>query len=118
MPERPTVQLKYDETEADPTVAYVDTGGPPVDTPLAGFLESQGLKVVPAKLVGCDTCGHIACVCAIMAAHEEGCRYRKAVTCAIGIECDCRLQRDVCPVCDACDCQPRRRGGFKGPDAA
>lgn len=50
----------------------------------------------------CTTCGHLACVCDILAAHVEGCRFRLAATCAIPIECD--HGRDVCPICDPCTC--------------
>jgi len=52
--------------------------------------------------VGCDTCGHLACVCAILKEHEEGCRFRLAAACAVPIECDHGY--DVCPQCDPCSC--------------
>ena len=40
--------------------------------------------------------------------HVEGCRRRKAATCAIPIECDHGF--DVCPVCDPCTCAEVTRG--------
>ena len=63
-------------------------------------------------MIGCDICGHLACVCDIKAAHKADCRYRIAATCAVGIHCDCELQRDVCPICDVCDCGLGTRSPF------
>lgn len=34
--------------------------------------------------------------------HKAGCKFLRAATCAIGIECD--HGRDVCPICDPCEC--------------
>ncbi len=50
----------------------------------------------------CDVCGHYGCVCAIKVAHVEDCSFRRAATCAVGIECE--HGRDVCPICDPCTC--------------
>ncbi|MBG6211569.1 hypothetical protein IWQ49_006257 [Labrenzia sp. EL_126] len=52
--------------------------------------------------INCTACGHIACVCAILADHQEACRFRLAATSAVGIEC--AHGRDVCPICDPCSC--------------
>jgi hypothetical protein len=52
--------------------------------------------------MSCLTCGHLSCVCRIKAIHVEDCRFRRAITCAVPIECD--HGRDVCPVCDPCTC--------------
>ena len=49
----------------------------------------------------CD-CGLIQCACARAREHTKDCAYRKALTCAIAIECEHGF--DVCPTCDACDC--------------
>ena len=48
-------------------------------------------------------CNHIVCICAIKILHKEGCRFRRAATCPVGIACDDH-NRDVCPICDPCDC--------------
>jgi len=55
--------------------------------------------------IGCNVCGFLACVCDIIANHEEGCKYRVSATCAVGIECE--HGRDVCPKCDPCTCGQR-----------
>lgn len=52
--------------------------------------------------VGCDACGHLSCVCATIRDHADGCRFRTAVVCPVGIECDHGY--DVCPVCDPRTC--------------
>lgn len=48
------------------------------------------------------TCGHIACVCVIKMIHKPDCKFLKAATCAVGIECEHGY--DVCPKCDPCTC--------------
>ena len=48
------------------------------------------------------TCGHVACVCALKSRHGDGCKFRLAATCAVGIEC--AHGYDVCPTCDPCTC--------------
>lgn len=58
--------------------------------------------------IGCTTCGFIACVCKIIEKHKPDCRYRKAATCVVGIECD--HGRDVCQICDPCTCDGGDRG--------
>jgi hypothetical protein len=49
------------------------------------------------------TCGFIECVCQEARLHDKKCRYRKALTCPIGIHCEPH-GFDVCPVCDVCGC--------------
>ena len=53
--------------------------------------------------VGCQECGHIACVCDIKAKHKEDCLFRIAATCSIPVECEHGY--DVCPECDPCNCE-------------
>ena len=50
----------------------------------------------------CRNCQHFACICRVLASHAAWCRYRTAMTCAVGIECE--HGRDVCPACDPCTC--------------
>lgn len=52
--------------------------------------------------IGCKTCKHIACVCTILSSHEPECKFRKAATCVVGIECE--HNRDCCFICDPCTC--------------
>ena len=52
--------------------------------------------------IGCDECGHLACVCQILSDHIDGCRFRLAATCPVPIECE--HGRDCCPECDPCTC--------------
>ena len=49
------------------------------------------------------TCDLIQCVCSTARQHQETCRFRKALTCAIGIPCEAH-DREVCLECDPCDC--------------
>lgn len=48
------------------------------------------------------TCGHIACVCNIKKNHNHDCKFMRSATCPVPIECE--HGRDVCPICDPCDC--------------
>ncbi len=48
------------------------------------------------------TCGHITCVCYINDNHDALCNFKRATTCSIPVECE--HGRDVCPICDACNC--------------
>lgn len=57
--------------------------------------------------IGCDKCGHLACVCAVKVKHEPDCLYRKSVTCPVGVECEHGY--DVCPICDPCTCKPKAK---------
>ena len=52
--------------------------------------------------IGCETCGYLACICGIRAAHVDGCKFRLAATCAVPVECP--HGRDCCPECDPCTC--------------
>lgn len=56
--------------------------------------------------VGCKKCGHLACICKILAEHEKGCSYRFAAVCAVPIECEHGY--DVCPTCDPCTCKKQQ----------
>lgn len=51
------------------------------------------------------TCGMIECVCAQVAPHVEGCRYRRSMLCPVAIACEHGY--DVCPECDPCTCPPK-----------
>ena len=68
-------------------------------------MKDKGKSIVApvdfSGVVNC-TCDHIACVCNIKARHKKDCKFRKAATCAVGIECDHGY--DVCPICDPCNC--------------
>jgi len=55
------------------------------------------------RVADCD-CGLISCVCEEARKHKPECRFRKALTCAVGISCD-EHGYDVCPKCDPCDCE-------------
>ncbi len=50
----------------------------------------------------CAECGHVSCVCGILADHVEDCMFCRSATCAVGIACE--HGRDVCPICDPCTC--------------
>lgn len=54
--------------------------------------------------IGCETCGHIACVCDVIRDHPNpDCRFRRSTTCPIPVACDHGF--DVCPECDPCTCK-------------
>ena len=88
------------DVDLDQLKAFIDGGPVPDRAHVVPFDEwtAQG------RPSDCD-CGHIACVCAVARAHGRECRYRKAVTCAVGIECECGF--DVCPKCDPCTCSSK-----------
>ena len=44
-----------------------------------------------------------SCICLIKHQHREGCKFRAAATCGVGIACTDH-NRDVCPICDPCTC--------------
>jgi len=50
----------------------------------------------------CNQCGHFACICQDLADHKLKCKYRRAVTSTVPVECE--HGHDVCPICDPCDC--------------
>lgn len=53
----------------------------------------------------CLICEYFSCVCEIQANHDNLCKFRRAATGPVGIECE--HGRDVCPKCDPCTCGPR-----------
>ena len=65
-------------------------------------LDREGGYLAWRNQLGCSKCGHISCVCEILAQHTENCLFRKAATSGIGIECEHGL--DCCPTCDPCTC--------------
>jgi hypothetical protein len=67
--------------------------------------------VPQAETIGCDTCGHLACVCAIKSMHHEECSYRIAAAGSVGIECEHGY--DVCPHCDPCTCPSEDRVAWR-----
>jgi len=54
------------------------------------------------SLTNCPKCNRLACVCAMKERHLDGCRFLRAATCAVPIECS--HGRDCCPICDPCTC--------------
>lgn len=62
----------------------------------------RGEQVPTFTITSCPQCDRLACICAILRDHIDGCSFRRAATCGIGIECD--HGRDVCPTCDPCTC--------------
>jgi len=79
--------------KGDPTLADPLPPGVSVE-PLEDFM-ARG------RAQDCD-CGLIQCECVRARAHSADCKFRRALVCAIGFECDHGF--DVCPECDACDC--------------
>jgi len=70
-----------------------------------------------AVIGACPRCGFLVavrdgkqssdCACDVRSAHpDEKCKFRLAMTCAVGIECDHGY--DVCPTCDPCTCEKER----------
>jgi len=64
---------------------------------------------VGTRIIGCQRCGHLACVCCVIREHPNPeCHFRLSTTCAIPVECDHGF--DVCPECDPCTCSVDTRG--------
>jgi hypothetical protein len=63
---------------------------------------AQAQLLARGRVADCD-CNMIACVCSDARPHTIDCRYRKALTCAVGIAC--KHGYDVCPQCDPCTCE-------------
>lgn len=70
---------------------------------LMALAQDLGAEIERGPIVACDICQHFSCVCEIRRLHKEGCRYRRAATCAVPISCEPH-DRDVCPECDSCSC--------------
>lgn len=70
------------------------------ERPLSREGDRADQPYIPTR--GCPRCQHLACICAILAGHATDCPFRRAATCAVGIECDHGY--DVCGICDPCTC--------------
>jgi len=56
--------------------------------------------------VGCALCGNLAaCICGLRERHDPSCRFLRAASLSIELECTHGYQ--ACPECDPCDCHPR-----------
>jgi hypothetical protein len=76
---------------------YLDTGVIP-----EGFhVEDYATFSARGRVADCD-CGMIQCVCTQARQHKKECKFRRALTCPVAIECD--HGNDVCATCDVCDC--------------
>lgn len=60
------------------------------------------LVVMGCITSGCKECNFFECVCDIKKNHQEKCKFRKAATCVVGIECEHGYE--VCSTCDPCTC--------------
>jgi hypothetical protein len=58
----------------------------------------------------CSVCRRFACVCMARKNHRDDCKFLRAVSGPVAIECE--HGRDVCGVCDPCTCG----AGIKGED--
>lgn len=83
---------------AEEILAWVETGVLPAGATVAPY----EVFAARGRLPDCD-CQLIQCVCATKREHDQGCRFRRALTCPIGIACEPHGE-DVCPVCDPCTC--------------
>lgn len=54
------------------------------------------------------TCFVVCEACDAKKSHSADCRYLRALSCSVGIECE--HGRDVCPTCDPCDCKKEKVG--------
>jgi hypothetical protein len=88
----------------------VDVGSGPLDDEdekilrgLKATADEMGLGFQLGEIRACEKCNLLGCACDIIAAHEPGCQYRFAATCAIPISCEPH-GRDVCVECDPCSC--------------
>ena len=84
----------------------IDVGKSPDPDVLAAIVEtgkSLGLEVVRGEIRACGVCLYFDCVCEIRRQHRDGCKFRAAATCPVGIACEHGV--DVCPTCDPCTCK-------------
>jgi len=73
---------------------------------LGAFVHGETYAEFSARgRVGDCNCSLIQCVCEEARSHGEGCPFRRALTCAVGIDCE-KHGFDVCPECDPCTCGP------------
>lgn len=82
---------------ADELVAWIETGTLP---PGATVLPYEAF-IARGRLPDCD-CGLVQCGCLRKREHVESCRFRRALTCPIGVTC--KHGEDICPECDPCTC--------------
>jgi hypothetical protein len=66
-------------------------------------LREFGTVEVVDEIPYCSKCGFFDCVCQIREQHAPDCRFRIAMECPVGVNCDHGY--DVCPECDACTCE-------------
>ena len=78
-----------------------ECGGRPM-----GPMRFHGAAMTTLSSIGCDICGHLACVCGIVANHDELCMFRIAAAGPVGIPCV--HGRECCPICDPCTCESRK----------
>ena len=103
--------MKEIKTDDGPPYKLTVYGGEP-DAEIKDLLQRTAdhfgmrLEVVEHDIEGCDACQLLFCVCHILAAHQEGCDYRLAMTCAVGIPCDDH-KNDECSICYPCTCKTK-----------
>lgn len=79
--------------------AYLRGDGP---MPMGAHGETYEEFSSRGRVEDCD-CELIQCVCAQARLHGKDCRFRRALTCAVPIDCE-EHGIEVCPTCDPCDC--------------
>ena len=86
------------------TLRYDDNGVPSPEMLAIGKDVAAALNMdfIEGPIVACLKCQHFACVCEILVTHKPDCKFLKAATCSIAIECEHGY--DVCPECDPCTC--------------
>jgi len=89
--------IKHD-VDVGELAAYFKGGPPPAGT----YVEPLNTFMARGRAIDCD-CKMIQCVCGEARLHVEDCRWRKAITAAIGISCDDH-RLEECPTCDPCTC--------------
>jgi hypothetical protein len=95
----PEVLIIPESTDPQALANFIFTGGP---MPPGARVETYEQYSSFGRLPDCD-CQLIRCVCAQARRHQLTCKYRKAMTCAIGISCE-EHGLEICPTCDPCSC--------------
>lgn len=93
------VLVVTEKTSPEAIAAYLFDGGP---MPEGAYEETFEEYSARGRVHDCD-CQLIQCVCLVKRQHQEDCRFRVSLTCAVPIECEHGV--DVCPHCDKCDCR-------------
>ena len=95
----PAVAIRMPEGTSPEALGSFLQGGP---LPPGARIQTIEEFEAEGRVADCD-CQLIQCVCQIARQHQQDCKFRRALTCAVPITCEPHRQ-DVCAICDPCTC--------------